>query len=128
VPLWGWALLMGATILAAGCDSGPSGPGDLQASVQTPGTALGGAALEVVGKGITSFSGTGSTRVFWAATSTPDTYRVVLVTPTPGPLQFRVSVEDMGTSKPVASFVALVGGDDIPVPATTQYRVVFTRK
>lgn len=124
----GRAFLLGATILSVGCDPGPSGPGDLQATVQTLGTALGGAALEVAGKGITSFSGAGSTRVFWAETSTPNTYRVVLVTPAPGPLQFRVSLEDLGTKKPVAAFVSLVGGDNTPVPATSQYRVVFTRK
>ncbi len=120
-------ILSSLALLAWGCDSGPSGPGELTGSVQTPGPPLGGAVLEVAGKGITGFSGAGGTQVLWAATATADTYRVVLVSQTPGPLQFRVAVEDRGGRKPDATVVSLVSGENLPLPPTDGYRVSFTR-
>ena len=121
------AALVALSLLAGACDSGPSGPGELTGTVQTPGPTLGGAVVEVVGKGITGFSGAGSTRVFHAATGEADTYRLILIREAPGELQFRVSVEDLGGKRPVGSVVDVVTGDNLPIPATPEYRVGFTR-
>jgi hypothetical protein len=120
-------LVVVVLLLAGACDSGPSGPGELIGTLQTPGPILGGAVLEVVGKGITGFSGSGGTRVFSAATATENTFRVVLLAQLPSELQFRVSVEDKGAKKPSVSVVKVVSGENLPLPATADYRVRFTR-
>lgn len=114
--------------LAWGCDSGPSGPGQLIASLEPTGQPLGGAVLEVVGRGIEGFDESGSTRVFSAPTSQPNTYRVVLVGATPGTLEFRVSVQDVGGKNPTAALINIVNGENLPLPATSDYRVRFSKK
>ena len=113
-------------LLAWGCDSGPSGPGDLTGEVRSTGTDLGGAVLQVVGKGIDGFSGVGGSRVFWAPIDVADTYRVVVITDSPGDLHFRVSVQDLGEQAPAAAVVNLVDGQNTNLPATKDYQVRFT--
>jgi len=120
-------LVIGLMLLGA-CDSGPSGPGELTGVLETPGPVLGGAVLEVVGKGITGFSGSGGTHAFSAATGTENTYRLVLLAQVPGPLQFRVAVEDKGAKKPSVSVVTVVTGGNVSVPPTADYKVRFTKK
>jgi hypothetical protein len=121
-------LLVGTALTLAACDPGPSGPGDLTGFVETPGPVLGGAVLEVVGKGITGVSGSGGTQVFFAPTGAEGTYRVVLLAQTPGQLQFRVAVQDRGAKKPAVSFVGVVNESNLPLPATADYGVRFSRK
>ena len=111
---------------AWGCDSGPSGPGDLSGEVRSTGTDLGGAVLQVVGKGIDGFSGVGGSRVFWAPMSVDDSYRVVVFTESPGDLQFRVSVQDLEERAPSATVVSLVDGQNLNLPVTGDYQVRFT--
>ena len=123
-----FAMMLTVVVFASACDSGPSGPGDLTGTVQTVGAPLGGAVLEVVGKGITGFSGAGSTQLFYAATQEENTFRVVLISSSPGDLQFTVSVEDKGGKKPSASVVKLVSGGNLPIPATADYTVAFTKQ
>jgi hypothetical protein len=96
-------------------------------SIQSPGPVLGGATLEVVGKGITGFSGAGSTQAFFAPTDVENTYRVVLLTSSPGSLQFQVSVEDVKAKKPAATVVHLTSGENLPLPATADYEVTFSK-
>ncbi len=114
-------------LLAWGCDSGPSGPGELVGSVESPGPLLGGAVVEVVGEGIEGFSGSGGSRVFWAArTGVPNTYRVVVIDPSPArEIRFRVAVRDLGGERPQALLVNLVDGQNLTIPATSEYRVRF---
>jgi hypothetical protein len=119
------AFFMALFLGTAACDSGPSGPGNLTGWIRSAGPELGGVALEVVGPGIDGFSGTGGTQVFWAPRGTADTYRVVVVGSSPGDLQFNVSVQDVGGSKPVATLIHVVDGDNLPRPATGQFRVRF---
>ena len=123
-----FGLLVTLILTFGACDPGPSGPGDLTGIVETPGPVLGGAVLEVVGRGIMGFSGSGGTHVFFAATGVEDTYRLVLLAETPGQLQFRVSVRDKGAKKPAASVVNVVSGSNLPLPATADYGVRFSRK
>ncbi len=116
-----------AVLLALGCDSGPSGPGKYLGTIQAAGAPLGGAVLEVAGKEIEGFSGAGGTRVFWAPQAAPNTYRVVIIAPSAGDLQFQVSVQDLGVGKPRASLVSLVGDDNRTIPVTGDYRVRLRR-
>ena len=113
-------------LLAWGCDSGPNGPGDLTGEVRSTGADLGGAVLQVVGKGIDGFSGVGGSRVFWEPMGVDDSYRVVVITESPGDLYFRVSVQDLGERAPSATVVNLVDGQNTNLPATSDYRVSFT--
>jgi len=122
------AIGLTAILLLGACDSGSSGPGDLTGILETPGPVLGGALLEVTGKGITKFSDSGNTRVFAATTDVPGTYRVILMTKVPGSLQFRVSVEDKGAKRPDVSVVNVVSGENLSLPATADYRVRFSKK
>jgi hypothetical protein len=117
-----------AALTLAACDSGPSGPGELDATLQGPNQTLGGAVVEISGKGIEGFAGSGGTRVFSSAvTGSPDTYRVILLNETPGELRFRVSVQDVGGNDPTSTVVSLVNGINASLPATGDYRVRFSR-
>jgi hypothetical protein len=120
-------LTAAALLLLGACDSGPSGPGELTGRLQTPGPVLGAAVLEVEGKGITSFAGSGGTGVFFSPTGVEDTYRVVLMAQVPGELQFQVSVQNRGAKKPSVSVVAVASGENLPLPATADYKVRFTK-
>jgi len=113
-------------ILAAGCDSGPSGPGDLAGSVRSPGPVLGGAVFEVVGRGIEGFSGAGGTKVFWARQENPAVYRVIVVGESGGELEFSVSVQDRSDRTPRATVVGVVDLNNQPLPVTKEYKVKFT--
>jgi len=102
-----------ATLLAAtpACDSGPRGPGTLIATVEAEG--LGGALLEVSGRGITGFEGLGDTRVYDAElANAPNTHRVLLVDPTGGALRFEIRVEDVGMDGPLITVVSAAGVDN----------------
>lgn len=94
------AVFLAFTAVSWGCDSGPSGPGQVNASLAPTAQPLGGAVLEVVGKGIDGFAASGGTRVFSAATTMANTYRVVLISDVPGTLEFTVSVQDLGERAP----------------------------
>jgi hypothetical protein len=124
-----FAAVAALALLAWGCDSGPKGPGELVGTIESRGPVLGGAVLEVVGKGIEGFSGSGGSRVFWAARpDLQDGYRVIVIQPAPaGEIQFRVSVQDLAEGRPRASLVNLVGVDNFTLPATPEYRVRFRR-
>lgn len=113
--------------LAVGCDSGPSGPGDLVGSIQSPDNALGGAVLEIVATGVEGFSGAGGTKVFWSIQENPVVYRVIVIGEGGGDLNFTVSVGDRSSRNPRASVVSLVDTSNRPLPVTPDYEVRFTK-
>jgi hypothetical protein len=114
-------------LLATGCDSDPSGPGEITGEVLTSGAELGGAVLQVVGVGIQGFQGDGGSRVYWAPMTAEDSYRVIVIQGTPGHLRFQVSVEDVGSRSPSAVILNLVDGENTNLPVTNDYRVRFSR-
>ena len=109
--------------LTLGCDSGPSGPGALVASVH--GDALGGVVLEVTGRGIQGFEGLGNTRVYAAPVAgSPGTHRVLLIHPEGGDLRFEIQVEDLDLDDPVARVVSAAGVDnDTRLTAGIEFRI-----
>ena len=104
------AALLGVLMLAA-CDSGPTGPGTLIASVT--GKDLGGVVLEITGVGIQGFDGLDNTQVYSAPLAgSPDAYRVLLIDAEGGELRFEIQVEDLGLDDPVMTVVSAVGVDN----------------
>ena len=121
-------ILIGAlAFLAVGCDSGPSGPGEITGTIRSPGPALGGAVLEIVSSGVEGFSGAGGTRVFSAIQENPVVHRVIVIGDSGGHLTFSVSVQDQGGRLPRASVVSLVDLNNVPIPVTKSHKVEFTR-
>ena len=117
-----WALVF----LGAGCDSGPSGPGDITGTIQSQGTPLGGAVVEIVSSGVEEFSGAGGTRVFSAIQENPVVHRVIVIGDSGGDLTFNVSVQDLDGRLPRVSIVSLVDLNNLPIPVTDDYKVRFT--
>ncbi len=108
------ALVFGlsAALLVAACgDGGPSGPGSLQATVESGSIPVGAVVLTVEGMGITGFSPQGTTRVFSNRLSAT-THRVVVVGGAPGSLPFLIIVEDVGATMPSVTVIEAVSGND----------------
>ena len=104
---------LATTLATSACDSGPRGPGALEATLEAE-EALGAVTLEVVGPGILGFEGTGGTQAWGAVVSVAaGRHRVVLVNPTSGELSFRILVEDLGAEHPVITVVDAAGTDDL---------------
>ncbi len=102
--------LFGAVTLAA-CDSEPSGPGTLNASVT--GDSLGGVVLEITGVGIRGFEGLDNTQVYSAPLAeSPNMHRVLLIDAEGGSLRFGISVADVGMDDPVVNVVSATGVDN----------------
>jgi hypothetical protein len=53
---------------------------------------------------------------------------VVLIQGSPGSLRFRVAVDDLGRKKPSAAVVNVASEGNLPLPATTEYKVRFSRR
>ncbi|RMH12659.1 MAG: hypothetical protein D6701_13250 [Gemmatimonadetes bacterium] len=125
-----YARLLGvaaALLVAAACgDGGPSGPGNLEASVDGGSLALGAAVIQVTGQGITGFGGAGGTRVFSNQTG-PTTHRVVVVGQTPGRLNFTIAVEDRGAGLPTLAVVEAVDGANADVQDVASLKASVSR-
>lgn len=121
--------LLVALLLAvvAACDSGPSGPGELRATLDPPPeTSVGAALVTISGEGIEGISAEGETRVFSSGPDEEGDYRVVLVnTGTTGALRFRVEVSDVGAAPPSATVVELVDELNMPLTSSSGARVRF---
>lgn len=98
-------------LLMSACDSGPKGPGQLTGRLRSGPIPVGAIVLEFTGVGVTGFSGSGETRLFFAE-SAPGVFRVVMVTPTPGDMSFRISVQDVEAPLPTVTAVQAVGADN----------------
>ena len=99
---------------AAACDSGPSGPGTLEARVQAD--ALGAAVLEVEGGGIQGFVGRGSTQVYSGAVpGRAGVHRVIVVDPVGGDIVFEVEVDDVRMDGPIVTVVKAANTGNVPM-------------
>ena len=106
------ALLAALAVTVAGCDSGPSGPGALVATVT--GESLGGVALQIEGAGIRGFEGLGETQVYAAPlAATPNAFRVLLVAPRGDELRFEIQVDDVAMDDPIMTVVSAAGIDNL---------------
>jgi len=106
-----------ALSLAGGCDSSPSGPGQLSARASAP--ALGAVVLEVEGRGITGFAAQGTSRVYSAPVQgRAGVHRVIVVSPAPGSLSFTIDVDDVGMEGPVVTVVSAADGANVAMSAS----------
>ena len=110
----GRVLLRGSMVIllmVAACDSGPSGPGTLEARVRSEG--LGAAVLEVEGAGIQGFAGRGSTQVYSGPVpGRTDVYRVIVVDPVGGDIGFEIQVDDVGMDGPILTVITAARTDN----------------
>ena len=104
-----FVILAAVTALAVtACDSGPSGPGTIDAIVEAP-QPVGAVVLEFVGGGVEGFDAQGNTQVYGALVSAADsTYRVILVSPDGSPLRFGIRVTSVRDAQPVVTAVSAV--------------------
>ncbi len=98
-------------VLVGACDSGPKGPGQLTGRLRSGPIPVGAIVLEFTGTGITGFSGVGATKVFFAENE-PGVFRVVMVTPTAGEMNFLISVEDLEAPLPTVNSVEAVDSNN----------------
>jgi len=110
-----------------GCDSGPSGPGEITATLRSPAEAVGGIVAQVVGSGIEGFSGAGGSKVFFAQQDDPSVYRVIVITEGGGDLSFTVAVRDLGARMPRSTIVGAVDPNNLPLLVTKEYQLKFKR-
>lgn len=104
--------------LTWGCESGPSGPGTLSATVSGP-QPLGAALVEVVGPAVTGFSAAGDAQAYGASVdAATGTHRVLVVSPSGGELHFGIEVEDLALDPPVATVLRVANPANIMVLAS----------
>lgn len=115
---------LAGAVFAAACDSGPSGPGTLKATVVTS-QPMGAVVLELTGGGVTGFESQGSTLAYGAAVvNQTDKYRVVLVSPDGGEMRFGIQVTDVGAARPAVTAVSAATVDNKRlVPQDVQVRI-----
>ncbi len=113
-----------ASALAAACDSGPKGPGTLNATVTGP-QALGAVVLELAGGTVQGVVAQGSTQAYAASLGgTEPRYRVVLIAPTGADLRFGVQVGDRGAAAPTVTVVSAANTSNATIPpAGVQVRI-----
>lgn len=118
-------------VVAGSCgDSGPRGPGTWTARVRSSTAPAGAVIVELQGSGIESVEGLGATSAYAAMTGRgtgSETWRVVLVTPSPGEMDFEVAVEDLGEGAPRAVVVSAVDGDNLPLGGLASFSVEMSR-
>lgn len=123
----GFVFGLSAALLVAACgDSGPSGPGSLQATVNSGSIPVGAVVLAIEGMGITGFSPQGTTRVFSNRLSAT-THRVVVVGGTPGSVPFLINVEDVGATLPAVTVIEAVSGNDQAIADVSGISVSVSR-
>ena len=123
-----WVAVLATVSALAACDSGPSGPGTLPATVvPAAGQELGAVVLAVTGSNVSGFSPSGSTRLFSARVSQTGTYRVVLVNTAPGTMVFGVDVDDVSAEPPVVSIVQGVDAENRRLVSLLGLNVTFER-
>ena len=114
--LRGAALLAGLALAA--CDSGPEGPGVLDATVVAP-QPLGAVILEFTGTGVRGFVAQGTTQVYSVAGAAGAArQRVILVSPSGGTeIRFGIDLEDRAAEMPAVVAVSAASPGNAPMTA-----------
>jgi len=117
------AVALGVFVLA-GCDSGPSGPGAIEAIVT--GETLAGVLLQVDGAGIRGFSARGDARVYGAPDADrPGRHRVIVISPSSGELRFAIDVDDLDMEGPSITILQATRADNrLVTPSAASIRIV----
>jgi hypothetical protein len=122
--LTGLSFLALLTFVTA-CDSGPKGPGFLDATLQGP-VPLGAAVVEVTGAGVIGFEGAGTTHVI-SRPSGEGVHRVVLIGEAAGDLRFRVQVDEVRDATPSATVLSAADGANQPLTSLQPFQVRIVR-
>ena len=110
--------VVGVTVGLVGCDSGPKGPGALDATITGP-EPLGAALVEVVGAGVRGFEDQGACQTFGAPLpSAVDTHRALVVCAGGGDLVFGIEVDDVSAEPPVATVLQTANPNNVVVLST----------
>lgn len=119
-------------VLAAGaCGDDPAGPGTWTGTVRSSTAPAGAVVLQVRGEGIRSIEAFGGVEaVAHRTVGTEDgsaTWRVVLLTGSPGSMAFRVRVTDLDRGAPRAVVLSAVDGANEPIPSLASFSVEMER-
>ncbi len=120
------ALCLSAT--ATGCDflglSGPSGPGELHANIVSPNTLDGAAVVEITGGSGLTWIASDDGQVFYEQDG--GTTRIVIILDDPGPITFRVRVDDVA-ELPSATVIQVADGDNELRTSLSDYEVEWAQ-
>ena len=122
-----WALVLSTVTAVAACNRGPSGPGTLQAVIESPTVTAGAVVLEVRGVGVNGITATPPIQSFSAPGSTPGSFRVVLVNPGDvAPLTLGITVDDLAADPPTATVVEATSLTNLPIldPSSLVLRIL----
>lgn len=134
----GWTLgvlALALTLVSAACrDEGPSGPGSWNGLVRTSTTPPGAVILQIDGVGIQGVEGVDPAQAFARRTAGggasgqgSETWQVVLVTPAPGSIGFRVDVDELARGAPRAVVTSAADGEDQPLTEIASFSVTMSR-
>lgn len=111
-----------AVVLAAGvaCESGPSGPGTLGATVESATLTAAAIVLEVRGVGIRGFTSNSPLQLYWAPGSAAGSFKVVLMNPGEAiSLTFHIQVDDLGAAAPTGEVIEATSVTNLPIRNTS---------
>lgn len=127
VGRWSVMLALATVLGVAACESGPSGPGSLEATVESPRRIAGGVVVEVRGVGIRGFSAAAPLQLFWAPQTEPGAFRVVLVNPgDAAPLTFQIQVDDLGADPPTGQVLEATALTNLPLADASDFGFLIT--
>lgn len=115
-----WLLTVLVSLPMTACrDNGPQGPGSWNVRVRSSGLPPGAATVELSGVFVESVDGMGPSSAFGAPlqgqVAPPAAWGVVVVSPTPGEMNFVVRVTDLAEGPPRAVVTSAVDGQNQPV-------------
>lgn len=120
-------LVVGMLTAVAACDSGPSGPGTVQAVIESSTLTAGAVVVEIRGVGVNGITASPPLQVFSAPGSTPGTFRVVLVNPgDAAPLTLGITVDDLAADPPTATVLEATALTNLPIldPSSLVLRIL----
>lgn len=123
----GLVIALAAAASVAACESGPSGPGSVEATVESPRRIAGGVVVEVRGAGIRGFTAASPLQLFWAPQSEPGAFRVVLINPgDAAPLTFQIQVDDLGADPPTGQVIEATALTNLPLADASDFGFMIT--